>query len=103
MSALTNWPAVAIDVSPARWDVPHVAVKIQALGIGELGIRNRGSLGSPVWRNEPAQAVRVVASAEVVEAGFCIAFFAGEFVMVGVVGDELKFSAPGVIIGFGFH
>jgi len=30
-----------------------------------------------------------------------VAFFAGEFVVVGVVVDELEFAAPGVIVRLG--
>ena len=55
-----------------------------------------------VRRDETPQPVRVIPRAEVVKLSFCVAFFAGEFVMVGVVGDELKLAAPGIIIGFGF-
>jgi hypothetical protein len=35
---------------------------------------------------------------EIIEVGFGVAFFAGEFVVVGVVREELEFAAPGIKI-----
>jgi len=39
---------------------------------------------------------------EVIQPGFTVSFFASELVMIRVVVDELKFAAPGIIIGVGF-
>jgi hypothetical protein len=37
----------------------------------------------------------------VIESGF-VAFFAGEFIVIGVISEELELATPGVVIGFGF-
>jgi hypothetical protein len=68
---------MAISIVLSCGNVADVAVKIEALRISKFRIRNSRRLGGPVWRDEPSEAVGVVASAEVIEAGFWIAFFAG--------------------------
>ncbi len=84
---------VPVVIETRQRKVPHIAVEIQRLGIGEFSIRHSGCFVCPIRRDEPSQAVGVVASAEVIEAGFGIAFFAGELVVVGIVVDELEFAA----------
>ena len=68
--------------------------------IAKIRVRH-GSAFDSSRRDESPQPIRVIPRAEVIEAGFGIAFFAGEFVVVGVVGDELQLAAPGVIIRVG--
>jgi len=92
--------AVPVRVHLHSRNISHVAVEIQTLRICKLCIRHGRRFRCPVRRDEPRQPVRVIACSEVVEAGF-VAFFAGEFVVVGVVVDELKLAAPGVVVGFG--
>src|SRR6185312_13131145 len=69
-------------IESCSWNVAHIAVKIKALRIAKLRIRNRCCFCGPVRRDEASQRVRIVARAKVVEAGFEIAFFAGEFIVV---------------------
>ena len=57
------------------------AVKIDALGIPEIRIRNVGWFRCPVGRHKPAERESVVPGPELVASRFCIAFFAGELVV----------------------
>jgi len=93
----TNW-TMAVNIRSAGRNVPDIAVQIQRLRIAELSIRNIDGLGCPVRRDESAQPIRIIPCSEVVEAGFGVAFFAGESVMVGVVVDEPKLAALSKII-----
>jgi hypothetical protein len=52
-----------------------------------------------IGRHEPPHVGGVVAGAEEVEAGFGVAFFAGEFVVLGAgVGSDHGFGSEGVVI-----
>ena len=57
-----------------QWVVASVGVLVQALGIADVRV-----LVERVGTHEPAHAGGIVRSPEVVEAGFGVAFFAGEF------------------------
>jgi hypothetical protein len=79
--------------------VAGIAVQIQSLRVRKVGIGYWFGTYAPIGANKSRQTTRVVPCPEVVEAGFDVAFFASEFVIVGVVVDELEFAAPGVIVG----
>jgi hypothetical protein len=85
-----------------QWVIAEIRVQVQRLRILKIRIWYWDWRGTPVGTHPASEPVRVIPCPEVVEACFEVAFFAGEFVVVGVVVDELQFSAPGVIIRFGF-
>src|SRR5713226_3025892 len=93
---------VSIRIEAYRWDVAHIAVLVERLRVAESRIGNGNRRSRPVRRDEPPQAVGVVSGSEVIQASLTIAFFAGELVMVGIVVDELKLAAPGIIVRFRF-
>jgi hypothetical protein len=68
---------VSIGISTRDWIVASVAIQIECLRIREYGIGHANGLRCPVWRDEPAQPVRVIPCAEVIESGLGVAFFAG--------------------------
>jgi len=72
-----------IGIQSCRRNIPNIGIKIQRLRISKVGVRHSRSLGCPVWRDESSERVPVVASAEVIETGFGVPFFAGELVMIG--------------------
>src|SRR2546430_17096772 len=83
--------------------VLNVAVQIQRLWVAELGVGNSGGGGGPVGDGEASEEGRVVAGAELVEAGFAVAFFAGEFVVVADAAvAEHALAAKGIVIGLFF-
>lgn len=94
---------MAICIDPCCGDVSGIAIHIQRLRIREIGVWDWFGRFRPVGSHEPAEPIRVVPCAEVVQAGFGVAFFAGKFVVVRVAVDDLKFAAPGVVIRFGFR
>jgi hypothetical protein len=63
---------VSITVSECDWTIARVSVKVPVLRICVVRI------GRGVWRREAAQVGGVVTGAEVVEAGFGVALFAGK-------------------------
>jgi len=85
----------AIRVREPKRVVSRVSIQIPTLGVFFVLIRE----GS-VRRREPAKARPEVPSAEVVEVRFGVAFFAGEFVVLGAgVEDGTTFAAVGVEVG----
>ena len=72
-----------IGIYLAQRIVPYVGIEIKTLRIIKLRIRNRLFLGTLVGRHKPAHRRRIVAGIEVVVAGFCVSFFAGEVVAGG--------------------
>ena len=68
--------------------------------IAKFRIRDRNGSGGPVGRDPTPQPIRIIPRPKIIEACFGIALFAVELVMVGIVVDELKLSAPRVVIGF---
>ena len=69
--------------------------------VGEIGVGDGDGDGGPVGAEPAAEAVGVVASAEVVVAGFGVALFAFELVVVLRTGVGVwgTFDAPGIEIG----
>jgi hypothetical protein len=57
------------------------AEEVEALWIAVVLVGHRYRFRCPVGRHKPAEAAAVVAGTEHVEAGFGIAFFAGELVV----------------------
>src|SRR5438445_4885683 len=72
---------VAIWVRFHGGDVSNVAVLVEDLRIGRISIRYRNRHCAPVRSDEPPQPVGIIPSAEVIESGFGIAFFASKLVM----------------------
>ncbi len=71
---------MSIRVRVAHGIVADVAVGVQGLGIGEVGVGDGLGLGAPI-RRHPAPRLRVVARTEVIQIGFRIPLLAGEFVV----------------------
>src|SRR5260370_18605789 len=72
----------------AEWVVPNEAVKVQRLGIGHVRIWNWARSCRPVRRHKPTVLRGIVPRAEIVQAGFAVAFLAGEFVILRTSIDE---------------
>ena len=71
----------------------NISIEIQRLWIVQVGVGDWGGDGGPVGGEEAAHGGGIVAGAEVVEIGFGVAFFAGEF-----VGGEIGGGADGVVL-----
>src|SRR6267154_425699 len=93
---------MSISIKPRSRDISHIRVQVQRLWISKVSIGHSGGLSGPVWRDEPPKSIRVISGPKVIQAGFRIAFFAAEFVVVRITIDELEFATPGIIIRFGF-
>src|SRR5258707_5475931 len=91
---------MSVEIKSRCGDVSDVRVKVQRLRIRKVCIRHGSCLCSPVRRGESSETIRVVSGSKVVEAGFSVPFFAGEFVMIVEVVNKLKFAAPGIIVRF---
>ena len=76
--------AMAVGICVAQRVVLDVAVQVERLRIWKACVRNWGGTLAPVGGHEAAEIGGVVAGAEVVEAGFGVAFFAGEMKSVPV-------------------
>ena len=76
-----------IEVGLQQRIVPLVSVEIQALRVIKMSVRHRLWTCAPVRTQPSSHAGAVVPCAELVEAGFRIAFFAGEFVILRTVVD----------------
>ena|SRR5437667_453874 len=85
----------AIRVRVAKWVVANIGVFIPALRIAHVGILVEG-----IWRHEPTHRTAEVPSTKVIKAGLGVAFFAGEFAVLGAgVGGEDSFATEGIEIG----
>src|ERR1700676_4923628 len=73
---------VSVWIARRRWVVLYKTVKVEALRVAEIGIRDGRCVIRPVRRHEPSHGGSVVARAELIEVGFRIAFFAVELVVV---------------------
>jgi hypothetical protein len=69
------------------------------VGVPRLRVVVGGTSVVRIGRHEAAEIGSQVAGLEIVEAGFGVAFFAGEFAGVGGVGLEDALAAEGVIVG----
>ena len=72
---------MSICVDSRKGVISHVPIKVEGLGIGEVGIGDRYGGGGPVGRKPASHAGVVVARAEVVVVGLSVALFAGELVV----------------------
>jgi hypothetical protein len=79
-------------VNQSQWVITNIGVLIEALGIGQhLSLEEHW-----IGRHEAAEGGGVVAGAEVVEAGFGVAFFGGEFVVLGAGVGDGAFATEGI-------
>src|SRR2546427_8039898 len=74
--------SVAVEVGEGFGVVGDHGIEVEGLRVGEIGVRDGNGDGGPVGAKPAAEAVGVVAGAEVVVAGFGVAFLAFEFVIV---------------------
>ena len=72
--------AVAARIGPVQWVVAYVSAKIERLRIVKNSVGYSLRLGRPIRRHKPTHARPEVTGAEVIQAGFGVAFFAVEFV-----------------------
>src|SRR5207253_6634334 len=81
ITTLNQEPIVSIRIGASQWTIPTVRVLIPRLRIYRLGISN------VIRTCESPLSVCVVSCAEVIESGFVVPFFLGEFLphAVGVV------------------
>src|SRR5579871_6862640 len=90
---------VAVEVGEGFGGVGDHGVEIEGLRIGEVGVgHGRGNRG-PVGGEPATKAVGVVASTEVVVAGFGVALFAFKFVVLRAGVGVGAFAAVGVEVG----
>ena len=73
---------MAVEVGEGFGVVGNHGVQVEGLRVGEIRIGHRNWDGGPVGGEPAAEAVGVVASAEVVVAGFGVAFLAFKLVIV---------------------
>jgi len=73
---------VAIEVGEGFGVVGDHGVEVEGLRIGEVGVGNGDGDAGPIGAEPAAEAVGIVARAEVVVAGFGVALLALEFVIV---------------------
>ena len=77
----------------------NVTVKIEALRVSVVRVGHGNRFGGPIGSHKPAEAAAVVAGTKHVEAGFDVAFFAGEPVMLrhirAIVADH---TAVGIVV-----
>jgi hypothetical protein len=73
---------VTVEVGEGFGVVGDHGVEVEGLRVGEVGVGDGDGDGGPVGAEPAAEAVGVIACAEVVVAGFGIAFLAFEFVVL---------------------
>src|SRR5579862_2638958 len=86
--------AVPVGITESCGIVLAKCVEIQALRIAEVGIRHCYRFLCPIRRQEPSGPVAVISGAKVVELSLAISFMTSQFVMIPVVVNELKLTAP---------
>jgi hypothetical protein len=74
---------VAVEVGEGFGVVGDHGVEVEGLGVGEVGVGDGDGGAGPVGGEPAAEAVGVVAGAEVVVAGFGVALLAFKFVVLG--------------------
>jgi len=100
---------VTLQVGEGFGVVGDHGVEVESLGVGEIGVGDGNGDAGPVGGEPAAEAAGVIAGAEVVVAGFGVAFFAFEFVsvarrtVVGVgvlaaIGIEVGVVADGAVV-----
>ena len=87
---------MAIEVGERFGVVGDHGVEVEGLGVDEVGVGNWCGDGGPIGGEPAAEAVGVVASAEVVVAGFGVPFLAFEFVSVLGAGVCIGSAFPAV-------
>jgi len=73
---------MSVEVHKTFRVIVNDCVEVKSLGIRKICVWNWARHLGPIGRYKAAQTGGVVAGTEVVEAGFGVAFFAGEFVVV---------------------
>ena len=73
---------MAVWVSLPQRVVPYIAVQIQRLRVGQIGVRHRDRTSAPVRGHEPCDGSGVPPGSEVVQTGVGIALLAGELVVL---------------------
>ena len=92
---------MSIEVGEGFGIVGNQGVEVEGLGVGEVGVGDGNGNSGPVGAEPTAEAVGVVAGAEVIVAGFGVAFLAFELVIVlrAGVGVGSSLDAEGIEIG----
>jgi len=73
---------VAVEVGEGFGVVGDHGIEVESLRVGKIGIGDGDGDRGPIGAEPAAETVGVVAGAEVVVAGFGVAFFAFEFVVL---------------------
>src|SRR5579864_2050542 len=79
----------SISINQTRWPVACVHVQIPALRVFGMLIGKWGVGSCP-----SAERVVIVTFPEVIKAGLSVSLLAGEFVVIGIIVEELKFPTP---------
>ncbi len=85
------YPIMSIEVGEGFGIVGNQGVEVEGLGVGEVGVGDGNGNSGPVGAEPTAEAVGVVAGAEVIVAGFGVAFLA--FELVSVLGARVRDGA----------
>lgn len=90
---------MAVEVGEGFGVVGDHGVEVEGLRVGEIGVRDRDGDGGPVGAEPTAEAVGVVAGAEIVVAGFGVALFALELVVLRAGVGVGALAAVGIEVG----
>jgi len=90
---------MAVEVGEGFGIVGDHGVEVEGLRVGEVGVGHGHGDGGPVGGEPAAKTVGVVARAEVVVAGFGVAFLTVELVALRASVGEGVFAAEGIEIG----
>lgn len=87
---------MAVEVGEGFRVVGDHGVEVKGLGVGEIRVGDGRGDGGPIGAEPASEAVGVVASAEIVVAGFGVAFLALEFVFLRAGIGVGAFAALGI-------
>ncbi len=87
---------VSVEVGEGFGVVGDHGVEVEGLRVGEIGVRDGNGDVGPIGAEPAAEAVGIVAGAEVIVAGFRVALLALEFVDIAGGGEIGAFAAVAV-------
>src|SRR5689334_8238025 len=90
---------MAVEVGEGFGVVGDHRVEVEGLRVGQVGVGDGSGNGGPVGGEPAAEAVGVVAGAEIVVAGFGVAFLSLEFVVLRAGASVRALAAVGVEVG----
>ena len=92
---------MAIRIEARSGNIAYIRILIERLRVERIRIRYRNRNRTPIRSDKPPQPIRVIPCPKIIKPGFAIPFLTREFVMIGIVIDELEFAAPRIEVRFG--